>query len=154
MKQLILFTGLYFLSLAAFSFSKIVKEESFHISTIKNITANSSGGNYTISKYSGDSIVVRVSLECKDLEAYNSFTMKYMVNLTNTSGSLTLRTDKVPSTAGTLTYEIFLPSDIACDISSEKSNISVKDLKVNMKLNVVDGMLFADNLSGTLAVTT
>jgi len=154
MKQLITFTGLYFLSLAAFSFSKIVKEESFHISTIKNITASSSGGNYTISKYSGDSIVVRVSLECKDLEAYNSFTMKYMVNLTNTSGSLNLRTDKVPSTAGTLTYEIFLPSDIACDISSEKSNISIKDLKVNLKLNVIDGVLFADNLSGSLTVTT
>jgi DUF4097 and DUF4098 domain-containing protein YvlB len=80
--------------------------------------------------------------------------MKYMVNLTNTSGSLNLRTDKVPSTAGTLTYEIFLPSDIACDISSEKSNISIKDLKVNLKLNVIDGVLFADNLSGSLTVTT
>lgn len=154
MKHIVTFAGLYLISLAAFSFSKIVKEESFHISNVKSITASSSGGNYTISKYSGDSVVIRVSLECKDMEAYNSFTMKYVVSLNNTSGSLNLRTDKVPSTAGTLTYEIFLPTDVPVDISSEKSNVSIKDLKVNMKLNVIDGVLFADNLSGMLTITS
>lgn len=154
MKQLILFTGLYFLSLAAFSFSKIVKEESFHISTIKNITTNSSGGNYTISKYSGDSILVRVSLECKDFEAYNNFMMKYVVSLTNTSGSLTMRTDKIPTTAGTLTYEIYLPSDVQMEINSEKSNVSIKDIKLNLKLTVIEGVLFTDNISGILNVAS
>lgn len=141
-------------SFAASAFSKVVKEEGFHSSTVKNITASSFGGNYTISKFNGDSVVVRVSLECKDFAAYNTFMMKYMVTMNNTSGSLTLRTDKIPSSAGTLIYEIFIPSDIPVDISSDKSNISVKDLKVNLKLNINDGVLFTDNLSGNLNVNT
>ena len=142
------------ISFAASAFSKIVKEEGFHTSTVKNIAASSFGGNYTISKFNGDSVVVRVSLECKDFAAYNAFMMKYMVTMNNTSGSLILRTDKIPSSAGTLIYEIFIPSDIPVDISSDKSNISVKDLKVNLKLNINDGVLFTDNLSGSLNVTT
>lgn len=141
-------------SIAASAFSKVVKEEGFHTSTVKNITASSFGGNYTISKFNGDSVVVRVSLECKDFTAYNNFMMKYAVNLTSTSGNLNLRTDKVPSSTGTLVYEIFLPADIPLDIRSEKSNVSIKDLKVNMKVNVIDGVLFGDNLSGVLAVAT
>jgi len=154
MRYIILIVSAFLLSTGAFAFSKIVKEESFHSSTVKNIAANSFGGNYTISKYNGDSIIVRVSLECKDFAAYNAFMMKYMVTLTNTSGSLTLRTDKIPSSAGTLIYELFIPNDVPVDISSEKSNVSVKDIKVNLKLNVADGVLFTDNLSGSLTVNT
>lgn len=154
MRHIILLAVTTLMTSGVFAFSKIVKEESFHSSTVKNITANSFGGNYTVAKYNGDSIIVRVSLECKDFAAYNAFMMKYMVTLTNTTGSLTLRTDKIPTSAGTLIYEIFVPSDIPVDISSEKSNISVKDLKVNLKLNVADGVLFTDNISGALTVNT